>query len=89
MEDDMKLRETIAHIVHGATGYNDDSFSRADKILELTRQSEESIKDERLEKYEQLIYAVASKFPNESRFETALRYIQQRVAWLRRTTNDR
>ena len=29
-------------------------------------------------KYDELIYAVASKFPNESRHETALRYILQR-----------
>lgn len=29
------------------------------------------------EKYNELIYAVASKFPDETRHETALRYIQQ------------
>ena len=32
---------------------------------------------ERLKKYDELIYAVATKFPGESRHETALRYILQ------------
>jgi hypothetical protein len=31
-------------------------------------------------KYEELIYAVASKWPGESRHETALRYIREREA---------
>jgi hypothetical protein len=30
-----------------------------------------------LEKYNELIYAVHSKFPNETRHETALRYIKR------------
>jgi hypothetical protein len=33
--------------------------------------------DEYKKKYEELLYAVMSKFPNESRHETALRYIKQ------------
>lgn len=33
---------------------------------------------ERAQKYDQLLYAVVSKFPSESRHETALRYIVQR-----------
>jgi len=33
--------------------------------------------DETIKKYNELIYAVGNKYPNESRHETALRYIRE------------
>jgi hypothetical protein len=35
-------------------------------------------KDELEKKYYELLYAVGKKYPNESRHETALRYIKER-----------
>ena len=51
-----------------------------DFMLLLVDESEQlqAERDRYKEKYEDLIYCVASKFPNESRHETAKRYIQQR-----------
>jgi len=47
-----------------------------DKLfLELSQFTGARTKDEL--KYDELIYAVQRKFPNESRFETALRYIRE------------
>ena len=44
----------------------------------VAREIEREDKVQRLEKdYNDLIYQVATKFPNESRHETAKRYIQQ------------
>ena len=45
-----------------------------DRCLELEREVAASRERERL--YAELIYAVASKFPGETRHETALRYIR-------------
>lgn len=42
---------------------------------ELTQKHEAEIKAQR-DKYNELLYEVQSKFPNESRHETALRYIR-------------
>ena len=44
-------------------------------IDELTQKHEAEIKAQR-DKYNELLYEVQSKFPNESRHETALRYIR-------------
>jgi hypothetical protein len=47
-----------------------------DKLfLELSQFTGARTRDEL--KYDELIYAVQRKFPNESRFETALRYIRE------------
>jgi len=54
----------------------------ADEIEKLEQQ-----RDELQAKYSELLYAVESKHPNESRHETALRYIKDRemakaIAWI-------
>lgn len=48
--------------------YEPEKSSNIEKMKEL---------DKRSEKYYELLYAVESKFPNESRHDTALRYIQE------------
>lgn len=45
-------------------------------FLELSQFTQAQTKKEI--QYDQLIYAVECKFPGESRFETALRYIRER-----------
>jgi hypothetical protein len=72
--DRAEVRKTLAAIkkyysVPGAFVHPDD----ADVIQKALNS-----KHERLEKYDQLIYAVAKKCPGESRFETALRYINEK-----------
>lgn len=46
--------------------------------------AQERANDECIARYTALIYAVESKFPNESRFETALRYIREREKRIKR-----
>lgn len=41
-----------------------------------------------MEKYYELIMAVESKFPNETRHETALRYIKEREQKIKIDTNS-
>ena len=48
------------------------------KIADLERQRDELKAD--AERYQELLYAVQRKFPNESRHETALRYIKHAEA---------
>jgi len=63
------LRERLAR-----RGTSEPELRRAAlTIEELGHQLEEV-----LLKYNQLLYAVASKYPGETRHETALRYIQER-----------
>ena len=46
----------------------------AEKILKARIRSLEVVE----EKYQELLYQVACKFPNETRHETALRYLKER-----------
>lgn len=47
-------------------------YVRADLMPKLTARTADELR------YDQLIYAVATKHPGEDRFETALRYIMER-----------
>ena len=51
-----------------------------EKILfeEMLNQFEKSILESQNKKYNELLMAVESKYPNEIRHQTALRYIQER-----------
>ena len=61
---------------HITGNYGEDQFDADDEkdehIIELESEIAELRKD-----YMELIYAVATKYPNETRHETALRYIQE------------
>ena len=51
-----------------------------DGLIPYRAQPSGAVEDAARSKYEELIYAVASKFPGETRYETALRYIREREA---------
>jgi hypothetical protein len=62
---------------------DEDEWVRADFARQLERELAEARKDAELwankvAGYDQLIMAVARKYPGESRFQTALRYIEER-----------
>jgi len=65
---------------------NLDSFRQAfsknakefDALVVAMFEHVESAMDAHQKKYQELIFAVAQKFPNETRHETALRYINER-----------
>jgi hypothetical protein len=65
MSQDKELIEKVSDVLFEVD--MDFRVSIAKEIIKLVRDSES--------KYQELIYAVATKFPDETRHETALRYI--------------
>lgn len=74
--DDARKEKGMFDLVNEETETMDKLF------LELSQFTKARTKNDLM--LEKLLYAVERKFPDESRFETALRYIQQ----AERATND-
>lgn len=72
-DGDWKLREVAA----GSLGYGDAEFEEV--IVPLYHKDVlKLLEPDIARKYNELLYAVAKKYPGETRHETALRYIRER-----------
>ena len=76
-EREMELTERIAELEAERDRLKADN-PRMDLLIEMDRQNNElrARHAALVEKYNELLYSVGNKYPNESRHETALRYIR-------------